>query len=32
MESAENFFIKEPEDLDPEKASNTSFFEKYVTD
>ena len=32
MESAENFFIKEPEELNPEKTTNTSFFEKYVTD
>ena len=32
MESAENFFIKEPEELNPEKVNNTSFFEKYVTD
>ena len=32
MESAENFFIKEPEDTSPEKVNKTSFFEKYVTD
>ena len=32
MESAENFFIKEPEDTGTEKINKTSFFEKYVTD
>jgi len=32
MESAENFFIKEPEEANSEKVKESSFFEKYITD